>query len=249
MPGDQGAAAMRLSIVHWVSAVAIGIAVAVSSSSAADAQSIMKICGDQWKQAKANGATDGQTWPQFLAQCRTQQPSNGAAAPATAPTPATGATSTQTTGGKSAKDCNAEYAANKDAIKSGGQTKRDFVAACRSGTETIPNGAAAAPVAPAPAPAPTPTAAAPAPVQQAAPAPVPMAPRTNARATGAGGFSTDAQARSRCPSDTVVWVNTRSGIYHFPGTHNYGTTKEGAYMCEADARAANDRAAANEKHP
>jgi Aconitase X len=32
-------------------------------------------------------------------------------------------------------------------------------------------------------------------------------------------------------------------------THNYGHTKQGAYMCEADAKAAGDRAAKNEKHP
>ena len=50
-------------------------------------------------------------------------------------------------------------------------------------------------------------------------------------------------------SDTVVWVNTRSGVYHFGGMHNYGHTKEGAYMCEADAKAAGDRAAMNEHHP
>jgi hypothetical protein len=47
----------------------------------------------------------------------------------------------------------------------------------------------------------------------------------------------------------VVWVNNNSGVYHLPGTHSYGHTKEGAYMCEADAKAAGDRAAKNEKHP
>ena len=47
----------------------------------------------------------------------------------------------------------------------------------------------------------------------------------------------------------MVWVNTRSRVYHFEGTHNYGHTKEGAYMCEADAKAAGDRAAMNEQHP
>jgi len=29
----------------------------------------------------------------------------------------------------------------------------------------------------------------------------------------------------------------------------YGTTKEGAYMCEADAKAAGNRAAKDERHP
>jgi hypothetical protein len=68
-------------------------------------------------------------------------------------------------------------------------------------------------------------------------------------ATGAGQFQSDAQAKARCPSETVVWLNTKSGIYHFAGTHNYGNTKQGAYMCEAGAKAAGGRAAENEKHP
>ena len=40
----------------------------------------------------------------------------------------------------------------------------------------------------------------------------------------------------------------KSGVYHFAGTSNYGNTKHGAYMCEADAKAAGDRAAMNEHH-
>ena len=63
-----------------------------------------------------------------------------------------------------------------------------------------------------------------------------------ARPTGAGEFSSEAEAKARCPSDTVVWVNTKSHIYHYAGTRSYGTTKQGAYMCEADASAAGDRA-------
>ncbi len=56
---------------------------------------------------------------------------------------------------------------------------------------------------------------------------------------------TELQARARCPSDTVVWANTPTRIYHYPGTHYYGHTRKGAYMCEADARAAGYRAARN----
>jgi hypothetical protein len=67
--------------------------------------------------------------------------------------------------------------------------------------------------------------------------------------TGAGQFSTEAQAKARCPGDTVVWVNLDSKVYHFAGTRNYGTTKSGAYMCEKDATAAGSRAAKNEKQP
>jgi hypothetical protein len=40
--------------------------------------------------------------------------------------------------------------------------------------------------------------------------------------------------RARCPSDTVVWVNTKSNIYHFVGRRDYGNTKQGAYMCETE---------------
>ena len=47
----------------------------------------------------------------------------------------------------------------------------------------------------------------------------------------------------------IVWVNNDSRVYHFPGTRYYGHTKEGAFMCEADAKAAGDRAALNEHHP
>ena len=83
---------------------------------------------------------------------------------------------------------------------------------------------------------------APAPVQATLPKPAPATTHPAARATGAGEFTTEAEAKARCPSDTVVWVNTKSHIYHLAGTKSYGTTKQGAYMCEADANAAGDRA-------
>jgi hypothetical protein len=147
---------------------------------------------------------------------------------------------------KTVAECNADYAANKEAIKASGQTKKAYVAACRAGTAPA---TATSPSAPAPAPAPTAAAApAQAPVPQI-PTPAPMRPKPHVVATGGGGFTTDAQARAHCPADAVVWVNTKSGIYHFAGTHNYGTTKQGAYMCEADAKVRGDRAAENERHP
>ena len=40
-----------------------------------------------------------------------------------------------------------------------------------------------------------------------------------------------------------VWVNTKSGVYHCPGTRWYGATKSGEYMSEKQARAAGDRPA------
>lgn len=60
-------------------------------------------------------------------------------------------------------------------------------------------------------------------------------------------FSTEADARARCGSDTIVWVNTKSHVYHFPGSREFGQTKHGAFMCQADAdRAGTFRAAKNE---
>ena len=58
-----------------------GVGVVLSGSTAADAQSVMKLCAEQWKAAKAAGTTNGETWPQFLAQCRAQL-SGGGTAPA-----------------------------------------------------------------------------------------------------------------------------------------------------------------------
>ncbi len=46
---------------------------ALPATSAANAESVMKVCGEQWKAAKTAGATGGKTWPEFLAQCRTEQ--------------------------------------------------------------------------------------------------------------------------------------------------------------------------------
>jgi hypothetical protein len=251
---------MLKSFAGFGSATMIALWIAFSGSTAGHAQSVMKQCGDQWKAAKAAGTTNGQTWPQFLAQCRANLKSAGmggtagpatSAQPAPAPAPApTYGQATTTAAGKTASQCNAEYAANKAAIKASGQTKRAYIAACRAGNETIPQGAAVAP-APTPAsPAPTMhTVPAPPPTQATAPAPATAPYASTPTPTGAGEFASEQQARARCPSDTVVWVNNSSRIYHFAGTHNYGHTKEGAYMCEADAKAAGDRAAMNEHHP
>jgi hypothetical protein len=163
---------ISLSFRGAISALFIVGALGLASTGAAEAQSIMKQCGDEWKAAKANNATNGMTWQEFLKQCRAQKESSAAPAPAPAAAPA-----------------------------------------------------------PLPAPAPAPT-------QTYQPKPSP------ARATGAGQFASEAEAKSRCPSDTIVWVNTKSKshTYHYPGTRWYGTTKQGAYMCEADAVAAGDHA-------
>lgn len=57
------------------------------------------------------------------------------------------------------------------------------------------------------------------------------------RGAGENQYNTERKALASCPTDMVVWANTRSKIYHFRGTHYYGTTVAGAYMCEQDATA------------
>jgi hypothetical protein len=174
---------------------AMAVAVLVGMTGAANAETVMKHCGDEWQAAKTNGTTNGQTWPQFLKQCRAQLAGMG-------------------------------------------------------GTAAAPQGGFA-PAAPAPAPAQPQTGSLFPWQQPAAPATAP-APSTYGNApaaTGAGSSATAQQAQYRCPGATVVWVNEKSHIYHFPGTRDYGNTKRGAYMCEADAQAAGNRAAKNERHP
>ena len=58
-------------------------------------------------------------------------------------------------------------------------------------------------------------------------------------------YRSEGTARVRCGSDTVVWLNTESGVYHFAGERWYGHTKAGAYVCEKQADAAGDRATKN----
>ena len=54
-------------------------------------------------------------------------------------------------------------------------------------------------------------------------------------------FSSEAAAQAHCPRDTVVWLNTNSGIYHEKGMRWYGNTKAGAYVCKVEADGAGDR--------
>ena len=61
---------MHRSLLGLTTGVAIVLGVAFCASNVANAQSVMKLCGEQWKAAKAAATTNGETWPQFLAQCR-----------------------------------------------------------------------------------------------------------------------------------------------------------------------------------
>jgi micrococcal nuclease len=67
--------------------------------------------------------------------------------------------------------------------------------------------------------------------------------RTGSRAVLAiGALISGAAARAVADSLPLqaparVWVNTRSGVYHCPGTRYYGATAAGSYLAEPEARA------------
>jgi hypothetical protein len=66
--------------------------------------------------------------------------------------------------------------------------------------------------------------------------------------SGTDQFSSEAEAKAHCTGGNVVWFNSKSKVYHFAGTRDYGKTKSGAYMCQSDADHVG-RAAKNEKPP
>jgi hypothetical protein len=155
----------------------------------------------------------------------------------------------------SSKQCGQDWKDAKAAGTTAGMTYRDFQQShCKGAAEPAAAATPAPAAAPAAAPAPAATpAAAPAPAMTPAAAATPKPKKTEmaapapAAATGAGQFAAEAEAKAHCPSDTVVWLNTKSHKYHFAGHKSYGTTKQGAYMCEADAKAAGNAAAKGEQ--
>src|SRR5690242_7084388 len=45
----------------------------------------------------------------------------------------------------------------------------------------------------------------------------------------------DAEAKTRCGADVVVWANKKSKVYHYASSSHYGRTKNGVYMCEKES--------------
>jgi DNA uptake protein ComE-like DNA-binding protein len=111
---------------------------------------------------------------------------------------------------------------------------------------TVSGSAAAAPSKPAPAPAPAAApASSPAPTKSAAAASTSAS--TPAAAPAASPQSSTSKAAPRTDpapggGNGLVWVNTKSGVYHKEGDRWYGKTEEGKYMTEADALKAGYRA-------
>jgi hypothetical protein len=205
-------------------------------------QKTLRACQEEWRANKTDNQAKGITEKAYVTQCRAGA---GSAQPTSTPAPATAPAPLKT-----AKACRDEWQANKAAYQAAKITEKAYIDKCRTGE------AVALPTTPAPAPRPAaPAAAAPAPTQ-AAPVPPPTSappvkPSQTAATppTSADQFQTEAQAKSHCPADLVVWANLTSKIYHFAGHKSYGTTKSGAYMCEKEATTQGFRASKTEKRP
>jgi hypothetical protein len=233
-----------------VCSTVIGVAFLMSPAFAQEKTA--KACQAEWRANKADNQAKGITEKAYVAKCRG---GDSAAKPAPAPAATTAkekkekkttAAAAPAATEKTAKACRDEWRANKADNQAKGITEKAYVTQCRAGT-------AAAQPAPAPAPEKKATAApapAPAPAPEKKTATAPMAPPPAATApTGVNQYTTEAQAKGRCGTGTVVWANLDSKIYHFASYKDYGNTKSGAYMCERDATSQGMRASKNEKHP
>jgi hypothetical protein len=73
-------------------------------------------------------------------------------------------------------------------------------------------------------------------VMAASPAAPPASPPT-------ASFATEKEAEQHCPGDLAVWLDVPSRTYYYRGQQRYGATKDGAYVCRNEAKAAKMRAA------
>ena len=143
---------------------------------------------------------------------------------------------------KTVEACVEEWRSDKANMQAKGVTEEAYVARCLGGAAATPT------VAPA---APAPTTAAPSAPSATAVAPGSPAPKRSSVGVPPAElqFETARQAKDHCPTDTVVWANLASKVYHFYGERGYGSTRRGAYVCEADALSVGMKSGKNEKHP
>jgi hypothetical protein len=142
------------------------------------------------------------------------------------------------------KDGSYSSAASKKGACSGHKGVKTWYVAAPSDSGTAPTAGPPPKTMTAPATAPS---ASPPPATMAAPATAPAVtppPATMAApATAPVKSSTGAPAAAAAPGGGpgLVLVNTSSKVYHCQSDRYYGKTKSGAYMSEADAKAAGNR--------
>jgi hypothetical protein len=206
-----------------------------ASPPAATRQKTAKTCQEEWRADKATNQAKGITEKAYVAECRTM---SGVTGQPSTPSPQAA------TGQKTMKACQEEWRANKATNQANGITEKAYVVQCRVGgtaaqsPPSIPAAQTRAAPPPAPSAPPVSSTVKPAPATTGSAAPV-----------AANQFLTEAEAKGHCASDTVVWVNLHSKIYHYAGHKTYGKTKTGAYMCERDTAEQGMRASKNEKPP
>ena len=201
-----------------------------------------KDCVAEWRADKAGMQARGMTEKAYVDNCKVDAAplaapaTPAAAAPTTALPSSTSAPKNALGNPKTSKDCIAEWRSDKAGMQARGMTEKAYVDQCRSSSEPTvaapiaPKPTVAAPALPPPAAAPAATVQRPAPIN---PTPVARQPTSpSGTTTQSGEYADEAQAKSHCPGDTVVWANLSSKVYHFAGGKTYGATKRGAYMCE-----------------
>jgi hypothetical protein len=121
-------AAMKAPVFVAACAV-LATFVSISSPSIAQ-QKTVKQCQDEWRANKAENRAKEIKEKDYVAQCRAET----AATPQTAPVPqATPAPPPPSAGRKTAKECRAEWQANKADNQAKGITEKQYVEQCRTG--------------------------------------------------------------------------------------------------------------------
>ena len=154
-------------------------------------------------------------------------PTREAPAPAANPRPTPGSTANQRPADATGLCNDGTYytGATKRGACRGHQGVKEWYGSASNAAK--PSATAEAPTS-APTPKPSPSSSAGAPPAETQPAPLSKSEtRTTTPAPGGGA--------------NKVWLNTTSNVYHCPGSRFYGTTKAGAYMTEAEAKAKGGR--------
>jgi len=129
------------------------------------------------------------------------------------------------------KDGTYSTAASKQGACRGHQGVKEWYAAAPAAATTAASTAAAAPAAASKAATTTANTAAVAPAAAA----------TSTKAATSSAKTTAAKTVAPGGGPGMVWLNTSSNVYHCYGGEDYGTTKAGSYMSEADAKAKGGR--------
>lgn len=143
-----------------------------------------------------------------------------AQAPAGAPAGATGL----------CKDGTYYTGASKQGACRGHQGVKDWYGAPASGGKTAATSGGSSASA-------TTSKSAPATTSKSAPASAAAPATTSAKSTSSGSSKSGTMTPAPGGGAGKVWLNTSTNVYHCPGSKYYGTTKAGAYMSEADAKA------------